>query len=91
MTATEAFHLALGFGRVIVANMSLDRPVAPDPYSLLPRVPSIGDRPHRYIFAVHALDTADLGIDDSVSAAAAAFNIGGHTIGRAVLTVMYQA
>jgi Raf kinase inhibitor-like YbhB/YbcL family protein len=52
--------------------------------------PPAGDRPHRYLFAVHALDTDDLGIDDGVSAAAAAFNVGAHTIGRAVLTGTYQ-
>jgi len=53
--------------------------------------PPLGDRPHRYIFAVHALDTDDLGIDDSVSAAAAAFNAGGHTLARGLLTAVYQA
>lgn len=52
--------------------------------------PPEGDRPHRYVFAVHALDTDDLGIDDSVSAAVAAFNTGFHTIARATITGMYQ-
>jgi Raf kinase inhibitor-like YbhB/YbcL family protein len=52
--------------------------------------PPEGDRPHRYLFAVHALDTDDLGVDDSVSAAVAAFNTGFHTLGRAVLTATYQ-
>ncbi|XVX21950.1 YbhB/YbcL family Raf kinase inhibitor-like protein [Actinomycetota bacterium] len=52
--------------------------------------PPAGDRPHRYIFAVHALDTDDMGIDDSVSAAVAAFNTGAHTIGRATVTGNYQ-
>jgi Raf kinase inhibitor-like YbhB/YbcL family protein len=52
--------------------------------------PPQGDRPHRYFFAVHALDTADLGIDDSVSAAVAAFNIGFHTLARGVLTASYE-
>ena len=53
--------------------------------------PPSGDRAHRYVFAVHALDTDDLGIDDSVSAAAAAFTVGAHTLARGVLTVTYQA
>lgn len=53
--------------------------------------PPQGDRAHRYVFAVHALDTDDLGLDDSVSAAVAAFNVGGHTLGRAVITASYQA
>jgi Raf kinase inhibitor-like YbhB/YbcL family protein len=52
--------------------------------------PPKGDRPHRYLFAVHALDTDDLGIDDSVSAAVAAFNIGFHTLARGVLTGNYE-
>ncbi len=52
--------------------------------------PPEGDRPHRYLFAVHALDTDDLAIDDSVSAAVAAFNTGFHTLGRAVLTGVYE-
>jgi Raf kinase inhibitor-like YbhB/YbcL family protein len=52
--------------------------------------PPAGDRPHRYLFAVSALDTDDLGIDDSVSAAVAAFNTGFHTLARGVLTGIYQ-
>jgi Raf kinase inhibitor-like YbhB/YbcL family protein len=52
--------------------------------------PPQGDRPHRYLFAVHALDTDDLGIDDSVSAAVASFNIGFHTLARGVLTGRYE-
>ncbi len=52
--------------------------------------PPAGDIPHRYVFAVHALDTDDLGIDDSVSCTVAAFNYLGATIGRATITGMYQ-
>jgi Raf kinase inhibitor-like YbhB/YbcL family protein len=52
--------------------------------------PPQGDRPHRYVFAVHALDTASLGIDNSVSPAAAAFNIGAGTLARAVITPIYS-
>jgi Raf kinase inhibitor-like YbhB/YbcL family protein len=52
--------------------------------------PPEGDRPHRYVFAVHALDTEDMGIDDSVSAAAAAFNTGMHTLARATITATYH-
>ena len=52
--------------------------------------PPKGDRPHRYLFAVSALDTSDLGIDDSVTAAVAAFNIGFHTVARGVLAPHYE-
>jgi len=38
---------------------------------------------------VHALDTDDLGIDDSVTATVAAFNIGMHTLARGVVTPSY--
>ena len=53
--------------------------------------PPQGDIAHRYVFAVHALDTDDLGIDDSVSCTVAAFNYLPHTIGRAVITGMYRS
>lgn len=53
--------------------------------------PPQGDVPHRYVFAVHALDTDDLGVDDSVSCTVAAFNYLQHTLGRAVITGMYAA
>jgi Raf kinase inhibitor-like YbhB/YbcL family protein len=52
--------------------------------------PPQGDMPHRYLFAVHALDTDDLGIDGSVTATVAAFNIGMHTLARAVITATYS-
>ena len=53
--------------------------------------PPQGDIAHRYVFAVHALDTDDLGIDDSVSCTMAAFNYLQHTIGRAVITGMCRS
>jgi Raf kinase inhibitor-like YbhB/YbcL family protein len=51
--------------------------------------PPAGDPPHRYVFAVHALDTGKLGIDSDVSPAVAGFNLGFHTIARAVLIPVY--
>ncbi len=47
--------------------------------------PPPGDAPHRYIFAVHALDTDTLGVDESASPAFVGFNLGFHTIARAVV------
>ncbi|SDD51940.1 YbhB/YbcL family Raf kinase inhibitor-like protein [Auraticoccus monumenti] len=52
--------------------------------------PPPGDRPHRYIFAVTALDTADTGLDPSATPAAVHFMTLGHVIGRALLTGTYQ-
>jgi Raf kinase inhibitor-like YbhB/YbcL family protein len=53
--------------------------------------PPQGDPAHRYLFAVHALDTDDLGINDTVSPAVAAFNLGMHTLARAVIAPTYAS
>jgi Raf kinase inhibitor-like YbhB/YbcL family protein len=52
--------------------------------------PPSGDRPHRYVFTVHAVD-AMLDVDDSVSPAVVGFNLAFHTLARAVLRTTYQA
>jgi Raf kinase inhibitor-like YbhB/YbcL family protein len=51
--------------------------------------PPAGDPPHRYVFAVHALDVASLGIDSDVTAAFAGLNLYFHTIARAVVVPVY--
>jgi Raf kinase inhibitor-like YbhB/YbcL family protein len=51
--------------------------------------PPAGDEPHRYVFAVHALDVEKLGVDSDVSPAVAGFNLRYHTIARAVLIPVY--
>ena len=51
--------------------------------------PPAGDPPHRYVFAVHALDTDSLGIDSDVSPAVAGFNLRFHTIARAMIVPVY--
>jgi Raf kinase inhibitor-like YbhB/YbcL family protein len=51
--------------------------------------PPAGDPPHRYVFAVHALDTDKLGIDSDVSPAVAGFNLRFQTIARAVIVPVY--
>lgn len=52
--------------------------------------PPPGDRPHRYYFVVHALDTDDMGLDDTATATAASFNTCMHTVGRAQVMAHYQ-
>jgi Raf kinase inhibitor-like YbhB/YbcL family protein len=52
--------------------------------------PPQGAPPHRYVFAVHALDTATLGIDSDVTPAVAGFNLGFHTIARALIIPVYS-
>ncbi len=51
--------------------------------------PPQGDPPHRYVFAVHALDTESLGIDSDVSPAVAGFNLRFHTIARGLLIPVF--
>ncbi|MDG4762783.1 YbhB/YbcL family Raf kinase inhibitor-like protein [Solwaraspora sp. WMMD406] len=52
--------------------------------------PPAGDRPHRYIFAVHALDVETLDVGPDASAAYVGFNLTFHTLARATLTATYQ-
>ena len=48
-----------------------------------------GDGPHRYVFAVHAVDSEKLGIDSDVSPAVTGFNLRFHTIARGLLVPVY--
>jgi len=52
--------------------------------------PPAGDPPHRYVFAVHALDVDSLGLDSDVTPAVAGFNVGFHTLARAVMIPVYS-
>jgi Raf kinase inhibitor-like YbhB/YbcL family protein len=53
--------------------------------------PPTGHGPHRYIFAVHALDLETLPIDETVTPALLGFNMFGHTIARAFITPIHEA
>ena len=47
-------------------------------------------RPHRYFFAVHALDVEKLDVTPDASPAYVGFNLTFHTIARAVITPTYE-
>ena len=51
--------------------------------------PPPGDRPHRYYFVVHAVDTEKLGVDENASPAVVSFNLAFHTVARAIITPTY--
>jgi Raf kinase inhibitor-like YbhB/YbcL family protein len=51
--------------------------------------PPPGDRPHRYVFAVHALDVEHLDVPAEATPTAVAFTALFHTVGRAVLAPTY--
>ncbi|HEY2030299.1 MAG TPA: YbhB/YbcL family Raf kinase inhibitor-like protein [Myxococcales bacterium] len=51
--------------------------------------PPQGDKPHRYIFTVFALDTDKLDIPQGATAALVGFNLHGHTLAKASLTARY--
>ncbi len=53
--------------------------------------PPAGDHAHRYMFAVHALDTDSLGLTPEDPPAKGSFVMLGHTLARGVITATYQA
>jgi Raf kinase inhibitor-like YbhB/YbcL family protein len=52
--------------------------------------PPEGDPPHRYVFAVHAVDTPHLGPDADASPAFVGFNLRFHTLARGLLIATYS-
>ncbi len=51
--------------------------------------PPTGDKPHRYIFTLYALDVDKLDIPASATAAYVGFNIHAHTVGKVGFTAKY--
>lgn len=47
--------------------------------------------PHRYVFAVHALDVEQLDITEDVSPAFVGFNLAFHTLARGVIRPLFSA
>jgi Raf kinase inhibitor-like YbhB/YbcL family protein len=52
--------------------------------------PPAGHGPHRYIFAVHALDVEKLGVEPGSRPAILGFNMFGHTLARGMITPTYE-
>lgn len=52
--------------------------------------PPPGDRPHRYIFVVHAVDVDGLDVTPGSPPAVVGFNLAFHTLARAVLRPTYE-
>ena len=52
--------------------------------------PPAGHAPHRYLFAVHALDVETLDIDPDASPTVLGFNLYFHTLGRSILWGWYE-
>ena len=51
--------------------------------------PPEGDRAHHYIFTLYALDVSRLDLPQNASAAFVGFNLHGHTLAKATLTMKY--
>ena len=52
--------------------------------------PPKGDKPHRYIFTVHALDVPKLDLKPDTNAPVAGFMINAHTIAKASIVAYYR-
>lgn len=51
--------------------------------------PPVGDKPHRYEFTVHALNIAQLPLDESAAAATVSYYLQQHLLEKAVLRANY--
>jgi hypothetical protein len=52
--------------------------------------PPAGDRPHRYIFVVHAVDVDRLEVTPDVPPAIVGFNLAFHTLARAIIRPTFE-
>jgi hypothetical protein len=51
--------------------------------------PPQGDKPHRYVITLSALDIDKLPVPDDASGALVGFNVGAHTLAKGTMTAMY--
>ena len=56
----------------------------------VPAFPPAGDKAHRYIFTVHALDIESLGLDKNSTPALVGYMLNSHTIAKASIISYYQ-
>lgn len=52
--------------------------------------PPPGHGPHRYAFAIHAVDVERIGVDSDASPAVLGFHLFSHTLGRALVVPVYE-
>jgi Raf kinase inhibitor-like YbhB/YbcL family protein len=52
--------------------------------------PPAGDRPHRYVFVVHAVDVDSLPVTPGTPPAAVGFNLAFHTLARAIIRPTFE-
>ena len=71
---TGTFHLRNDFGQAAYGGAH----------------PPAGDPEHRYLFAIHALDTEDLGLEPDSPTGCAGFVLTAHTIARGVLRPTFR-
>lgn len=59
-------------------------------HGYLGAAPPEGHGPHRYVFAVHAIDVESLDVDRNATPAMLGFNLTFHTLARAILIATYE-
>lgn len=52
--------------------------------------PPKGDKPHRYVFTIHALNVEKLDVDNTTTTALGGFLVNAHTLDKASFTAYYQ-
>ncbi len=87
----DVHELAAGAASAPLPSGAFQVPVDSGGPGFFGAAPPRGDRPHRYFFAVHALDVPTLGVDAHATPAAVSFHITFHAIGRAVIHGTWQS
>jgi Raf kinase inhibitor-like YbhB/YbcL family protein len=86
-------ELPAGAGSVDHAKLPSDALALPNDARMTQYVgaaPSPGSGPHRYYIVVTAVDVASIGVAGDVTPAFLMFNLGGHTLGRAVIVPIVE-